>query len=82
MNDHRFLADGRERALEVTSQTLAELKQRIVTSVAAEYADHLAAAGWWEHLYLRAMMARRVKLEFARQREKLAPKGGLYFSNG
>lgn len=81
MNDHRFLADGRERGLEGAAETLAELKQRIEASVAAEYADRLAGAGWLGRFYLRAVIARRVKQDFERQREKLAPKGGLYFCN-
>lgn len=81
MNDQRFLADGRKRGLDAAAGSLAELKKRVEASVAAEFADRLAGAGWLERLYLRAVIARRVKQEFERQREKLAPKGGLYICN-
>lgn len=81
MSNHRFLQDGRRRALRGAAGRLAELKQRIQASVEAEYADQLARARGFQRLRLRVMIARRVKQEFERERDNVAPKGGLYFKN-
>jgi hypothetical protein len=81
MSNHCFLEDGHKRALQGAAGRLAELKQRIQASVEVEYADQLARASWFERFRLRVMIARRVKQEFERERDKLAPQGGRYFRN-
>ncbi len=81
MPNHRFICDGRSRALQGASKTLADLKPRVQQRIEAEFSERLLRAGWIERLRLRIVMAWRIRQEFNREVEKLAPRGGLYFCN-
>ena len=69
-NSSDFVADGYERACGATIE-------KIRAAVAAEFAERLQTAGWWERCRLRYEMRREIK----RRLERVAPPWGLYLSD-
>ena len=72
MENHRFLADGRDRALNAP-----DLQADLAASVAeirARYDAAMAAAPWYRRLVLRYRLNREIRAEI----ERRAPSDALY----
>jgi hypothetical protein len=74
----RFLADGRERALDGAASKIDELQRHITAEVEAQYAEKLAKAAFFERFWLRRRIAREIQARLRDEIEKSAPENGLY----
>jgi hypothetical protein len=66
-DSNHFVEDGYERACDAAID-------KIRAAVAAEFAERLQTADWWERWRLRYAMRREIK----RRLERVAPPWGLY----
>jgi hypothetical protein len=81
MAELRFLADGRERALEGLGPQLKAIRLEIKKEIEDRFISQLAAAGYIKRMYLRLRMRRELNRRFSQIKSEIeakAPPDGLF----